>query len=211
MSEVVPSERVKLHRRRICLTLGGPKKEPYVPCLTFDYSYCTGHNGFFDLKLAEEKPVQEITKAGGGGGAGTQEWSVEDVGNFLEGMRKDFGAKVEKYQANFKEEDVDGKALAEMTNEDFKELGTCYAVCDMTRGPRSGYLLRGVRSTDKRFSASGTRWLRSADIWKILLKALADLKAGGGGGGGGKKGEEGERKPFMVPEVIERNGQMLGE
>jgi hypothetical protein len=84
----------------------------------FDYSYCVGHNGFFDLCVAcnETDKTARLT-------ADAEGWTVQQVGQFLEGHRKSFGEKTDSYVTAFAREDIDGKTLFKLTKEELQELG----------------------------------------------------------------------------------------
>ena len=84
----------------------------------FDYSYCVGHNGFHDLCVAPNATdtVAQLTDD-------ATSWTVHDVGQFLERLRKSFGEKTDSYIQAFAREDIDGKTLVKLTKEELQELG----------------------------------------------------------------------------------------
>jgi len=93
----------------------------------FDYSYCCGHNGFYDLEVAGA-PAQEVMPSGGSGAppaasSKADAWNVQDVQEFVESLRSRFGAKCNSYKLTFQNEDIDGRALLALKEEDLKELG----------------------------------------------------------------------------------------
>jgi len=90
----------------------------------FDYSYCCGHNGFFDLEIVPDvdREAFESVQAQAAP-CKAESWSVADVQEFVESLRTTFGAKCNSYKLAFQREDIDGRAMLALQDEDLKELG----------------------------------------------------------------------------------------
>ena len=84
----------------------------------FDYSYCIGHNGFFDLCVASNGTDTPATPTGN-----PEKWTVGQVSLFVEGLRKTFGEKADIYVKAFAREDIDGVTLLKLTKDELQELG----------------------------------------------------------------------------------------
>ena len=52
-----------------------------------------------------------------------QGWTVEDVCTFVQGLSQTFGDQASVYVAAMKEQEIDGKALLDLSSADLEELG----------------------------------------------------------------------------------------
>ena len=52
-----------------------------------------------------------------------EEWTVEDVRTFVQGLSLESGDQASGYAAKMKEEEIDGKALLHLSAADLEELG----------------------------------------------------------------------------------------
>jgi hypothetical protein len=86
----------------------------------FDYSYCIGHNGFHDLCVASNA---EVACENPRPSESAESWSIEQVGQFLLGLRTVLGDKTDSYVKAFAREDIDGKTLIALTKDELQELG----------------------------------------------------------------------------------------
>ena len=114
----------------------------------FDYSYCIGHNGFYDLRLpppgereagqggGEEVGAGGLPKVGSGGigtgqiGVGEKQggsverrveaWTVQEVEQYIAGLQGEFGEKARGYADAMSREDVNGKVLLGLSAADLK-------------------------------------------------------------------------------------------
>ncbi len=137
----------------------------------FDYSYCVGHNGFHDLCVASDAEVKcEATKPS----ESAESWSIEQVGQFLGGLRSVFGDKTDSYVKAFAREDIDGKTLLALTKDELQELG-------LSLGHRKMILdeidkLKSKSKADARPAFSG------AVVERTPVKAFGGASREGGGG-----------------------------
>ena len=186
----------------------------------FDYSYCVGHNGFYDLRLPENAhegsgaraavdmrgtKVEGTTSGGvaGQGGGGARGWSVVEVARFVGGLTADFGGKAAVYAENLQKEDVNGEVLLGLANDDLKELG-------LTLGHRKLMLAHIARLQTE--TASGTQTpgdeLRVAEVGGGAAGANVAGRQGLSGAGGGVEGELPPmwQGPAFTGNVVERRG-----
>ena len=52
-----------------------------------------------------------------------EEWTIEDVCTFVQGLSLEFGDQASVYAAVMKEEEIDGEALLHLSAEHLEELG----------------------------------------------------------------------------------------
>ena len=56
-------------------------------------------------------------------GTGMKGWTIEQVENFVQGLAHEFGEKTSVYADTLKREDIDGKVLLDLSEDDLKHLG----------------------------------------------------------------------------------------